>query len=124
MKPHLASLLNAILLISLSVFGYFLKEDPSTTALIPGILGLIILAFNPGLKKENKLQAHIAVTVTLIAFIGLFKPLLGAIDRDETSTMLRIILTMLSSILAIYTFIMSFRNARIAREKEQIKSDE
>ena len=66
MKAHVASLINAVLLIVLSSWGYLTSDTPSITALIPTIIGVILLALNKGIKTENKMVAHIAVFLTLI----------------------------------------------------------
>ena len=60
MKPHKISFVNAITLISFGLWGY-IDVDYSPTALIPVIFGVIILILNPGLKRENKVVAHIVV---------------------------------------------------------------
>ena len=71
MKAHTASLINALILIALSLWGYFSSETPSMTALIPTAIGVVLLALNNGVKKENKVIAHIAVLLTLLSLIGL-----------------------------------------------------
>lgn len=116
MKPHIANLLNAAVLIIMSAWGYYSSETPSMTALIPAIIGGILLACNGGVKRENKVIAHIAVVVTLLGLIGLIKPLMGVIERESTMGMLRVGAMMVTSILAMFAFIKSFRDARIARE--------
>lgn len=116
MKAHQASLLNALLLIALSAWGYFASESPSFTALIPAIIGVILLLCNPGVKKENKVIAHVAVVLTLLVLIGLIKPLLGVIERENTMGILRVVIMLLSTIVALIYFIKSFIDARKNRE--------
>ena len=53
MKPHKISFVNAVTLISFGLWGY-IDVDYSPTALIPVVFGVIILALNSRLKKENK----------------------------------------------------------------------
>ena len=53
MKAHLASLINAIILISMGTWGYLDSESKAVTALIPVIFGVIFLLINSGVKKEN-----------------------------------------------------------------------
>ncbi|MEM0925849.1 MAG: hypothetical protein AAGJ83_07415, partial [Planctomycetota bacterium] len=55
------SLLNAVTLIAIGLFGYLASEDPSVTALILVVFGAMLLACNPGIRRKNKLIAHIAV---------------------------------------------------------------
>ena len=59
MKPHKISFVNAITLISFGLWGY-VDVDYSPTALIPVVFGVIILALNSGLKKENKTVINIS----------------------------------------------------------------
>ncbi len=118
MKPHIVSLLNAIVLISLGAWGYFGSDSPSVTALIPVAIGVVLLCLNQGLKKENKVITHIVVLLTFIIIIGLFKPLMGAIDRDSTISILRVSVMMLFSVFALITFIRNFINVRKLRKIE------
>ncbi|MBN2615525.1 MAG: hypothetical protein JXR71_07495 [Bacteroidales bacterium] len=116
MKAHTASLINAITLIVFGLWGYFGPTNPSYTALIPVVGGIILLFLYPGTKREDKLIAHITVTLTLLLFLGLIKPLYGGIERADTITLFRVIVMMLTGVLAIIYFIKSFRDARKNRE--------
>src|SRR5690554_7757091 len=85
MKVYWISFVNAILLMVLGAWAYLVSDTPSLTALIPVFAGVLLLALNPGLKKEKKLEAHLAVLLTLLVTIGLFKPLLAARSEEHTS---------------------------------------
>lgn len=115
MKAHTASLINAVLLIALSAWGYFSSETPSYTALIPTIVGIVLLLCNPGVKKENKVVAHIAVLLTLLILFGLIKPLLGALDRADNAAVARVAVMVLSTVVALVYFVKSFIDARKKR---------
>ena len=54
MKAHIASMINAAFLITLSVWGYWSSDTPSVTALIPTFVGIVLLLLNKGVKNENK----------------------------------------------------------------------
>ena len=112
MKAHTVSLINAIILMVMGAWGYFGSETPSMTALIPAIIGVILLALNKGVKNENKVIAHIAVVLTLLILFGLIKPLTGAMDRGDTAAIARVSLMLLSTILALIYFVKSFIDAR------------
>ncbi len=112
MNSHKASLINAVLLISLSLWGYFSSETRSITALIPTFIGWVLIILNKGVKKENKLISHIAVVLTLVILIGLIKPLLGAVDRSDNLAILRVLIMIISTIMAMVYFIKSFIQAR------------
>ena len=114
MKPHVANLLNAAVLIVVGLWGYF--ETGSNTAFIPVGFGVALLACNGGVKSENKVVAHIAVVLTLLillAMLGMRLP--KALDTGGIA-LVRTIVPILTGILAMVAFIGSFRAARKARE--------
>ena len=118
MKAHIASLINALFLIVLPLWGYLSLEDPSATRLIPAAVGVLLLLCNKGLKKENKAIAHIAVLLTLFIAFGLIKPLMGVIGRSDAFGIVRVILMLASTVFALYFFVRSFINARKNRTEE------
>ena len=107
MKPHKISFVNAITLISFGLWGY-IDVDYSPTALIPVIFGIIILILNPGLKRENKVVAHIVVLLTFLIFGGLVKPLMSTLESGNTMGITRVSLMMLSTLMALIVFVKSF----------------
>ena len=113
MTPHLASLINAVVLIGCSAWAYV--GASSFTALIPAAFGVALLACYPGVKAENKVIAHIAVLLTLVVLVALVMPLRGAIARGDTLSLIRVAAMMATSAIAIVYFIKSFRDARRAR---------
>ena len=50
--------------------------------------------------------------------IGLVKPLMGALDRDDTAAVIRVSVMIFTSALAMITFVRSFIEARKNRGKE------
>ena len=64
------------------------------------------------IKKENKIIAHIAVLVTLIALLGLTMPLKAAIADGRTLSIIRVAAMLLTGSLAMISFIRSFIAAR------------
>ena len=112
MKASSSSLLNAIILISMGLWGYFESESKAITALIPVIIGIILLLVNKGVKNENKALAHVAVLLTFLILLGLVKPLLGAFERENTYAIIRVLLMIISSLWAMISFIKSFISAR------------
>lgn len=116
MKAHTTSLINAITLIIFGLWGYFGSINPSYTAFIPVVGGIILIFLYPGTKRENKLIAHITVTLTLFLLLGLIKPLTGAIGRSDSEAIFRVAVMMFTNILAIISFIKSFIDARKNRE--------
>ena len=112
MKASSSSLLNAVILISMGLWGYFESESKAITALIPVIIGTILLLVNKGVKNENKALAHVAVLLTFLILLGLVKPLLGAFERENTYAIIRVLLMIISSLWAMISFIKSFISAR------------
>ncbi len=112
MKAHTASMINAVLLITLPVLGYFVSDSPSLTVLIPVVFGVMLLACYSGVKVENKIIAHIAVLLTVIILVALFMPLKGALARGDTFAIIRVGLMLLSTFVAMVFFIKSFIDAR------------
>ena len=111
-----SSLINAVLLIFLGVWGYF--SSGSATALIPVVFGLILLILYPGVKKEAKIPAHIAVILTLIVTIALFKPLSSSLAREDMGAIIRSLVMFLSSVVALIVFIKGFITARKLKNQD------
>ena len=112
MKASISSLLNAIILISMGLWGYFESESKAITALIPVIIGTILLLVNKGVKNENKALAHVAVLLTFLILLGLIKRLLGAFERENAYAIIRVLFMIISSLWAMISFIKSFISAR------------
>lgn len=115
MTAHLASLINAIFLVGLGLWGYLGSEDPSATALIPVVVGVVLMALYPGVKNHNKVLSHIAVVLTLLILLGLAMPLKGAIGREDTMGIARVVVMMVTTVIAMVFFIRSFIEARKKR---------
>ena len=110
MNAAKASLINAATLLIMGVWGYVVTNSP--TALIPVGFGVVLLALNNGVKKENKIIAHIAVVLTLLIIPGLIKPFSSAVSDGDSMGMLRVGLMILTSIYAMIYFVKSFIDAR------------
>ena len=116
MKAHTASLINAVILIGFGLWAYIGSETPSKTALIPVIIGAVLLSLYKGVKNENKIVAHIAVLLTLIILAGLVKPLTASIGRGDGLAIARVAVMIISTIVAFVFFIKSFVDVRRARK--------
>ncbi len=121
MTPANISLVNAVILIAMGLWGYFGAADPSKTAFIPVVLGVVLLLLNPGLRKHNKLIAHIAVVITFLILIALIMPLKGAIGRSDNMAIYRVAAMMASCVLAMIVFVKSFIDARRNKPAETAK---
>jgi hypothetical protein len=113
MNTHIANLTNAAVMIVMGSWAYLSSANPSPTSLIPVFLGVILVVMSQGVKHEQKAQAHVAVVVTLLAFISLaVKPLPSAISKGESLPLLRVALMVITNAVALYYFIQSFIKAR------------
>jgi hypothetical protein len=115
MKPYQVNIFHSIALIVTGLLGYFLSEKPSPTTFIPVVFGVVLIAMNSGLKKENKTIAHLVVLLTLLIAVALVMPLKGAIGRGETGPIIRVAFMIFASVVALVMYIMSFIAARKAR---------
>ena len=114
MNATKANLLNSVVLIAVGGWGYLDGDGKSITALIPVIFGVVLLLCYSGIKKQNKVIAHIAVLVTFICLLGLFMPLNGAIERGNDTAVVRVSAMIVSSLTALIFFIKSFIENRKA----------
>ena len=112
MKTYHAHLINSIALILMPLWAYICfdatpeKESLSLTAMIPLILGVILLFCYNGVKNQNKMIAHIAVLVTLIAILGLFMPLKAAIADGRITSIFRVCVMLVTGLLAMIFFML------------------
>ncbi|MEM8553504.1 MAG: hypothetical protein AAGF71_01625 [Pseudomonadota bacterium] len=113
-----ANIINAASLILIGTWGFLAVGAAHFTALIPVGFGVALLACHPGVKSENKIIAHVAVTLTLVILLALFMPLMSALGDGDVLAILRSLVMMATCVLAKVYFIKSFRDARKAREAE------
>jgi len=118
MKAAIASLINALVLIGFGLWAYFGSETPSKTALIPVGFGVVILLLYKGIRKEDKIVAHVAVLLTLVILAALIKPLTAAMGRDDGLAVVRVSVMLLSTVVALFFFIKSFVDVRRARRQQ------
>ena len=110
MNASNANLLNSICLIGMGLWGYFELSAP--TAFIPVGFGVVLLACQNGVKKENKVVAHIAVLLTLLILVALCGMTLPKkIDAGGTG-LLRVLSMVVTSALSMVLFVKSFIDAR------------
>jgi len=112
MKVYLISMMNAFVLMTLGLGGYFGSENQTPAALIPVFGGALLLSLMKGVKSGNKSIAHISFIVTLLILIYLIKPLSDAIDLTDSGATTRIAAMMISSNMAVGYFVLSFIKVR------------
>jgi hypothetical protein len=110
MKASFYNILNSIVLISLGLWGYFDVQAP--TALIPVGFGVILLLCTTGVKKENKIIAHVAVLLTLVILVALVGMRLPKSLDSGGIGLFRVIAMIATSVLSMVAFVLSFIKAR------------
>ena len=110
MNAYKANLINSISLIVLGIWGYI--EVSSVTALIPTVFGAILLACSSGIKKQNKIIAHVAVLMTLLILVALLGMRLPKSLESGGLGLLRVLGMCGTSLLAMIYFVKSFIAAR------------
>ena len=109
------NLVNSIALISMSAWGYI--DTNSFTALIPAAFGVVLLILGTMLTNEKlvKLSAHLVVLFTLLILIALVVQVLpGVLDRGGIG-LIRVILMISTSLIAMIVFVKSFIDNRKSR---------
>jgi len=109
------NLVNSIALISMSAWGYI--DTNSFTALIPAAFGVVLLILGTMLTNEKlvKISAHLVVLFTLLILLALVIQVLpGVLDRGGIG-LIRVILMILTSSIAMIVFIKSFIDNRKSR---------
>ena len=110
MNASTINIINSISLIAMGIWGYI--DVSSVTALIPTFFGIALILCTNGLKKENKMISHIAVLLTLLilgALLGMRLP--KSIDQGGIG-LIRVIIMIFTSAVAMLFFINSFMRAR------------
>tara|TARA_B100000963_G_scaffold181156_1_gene157482 strand:+ start:2183 stop:2521 length:339 start_codon:yes stop_codon:yes gene_type:complete len=110
MNAYKANLINSVSLIVLGVWGYV--EVSSITALIPTAFGAILLACSSGIKKQNKIIAHIAVLLTMLILFALLGMRLPKSFESGGLGLFRVLAMCITSTLAMIYFVKSFIAAR------------
>ncbi len=113
LQPHKANMLNAAVLIIMGFWGFLAIGMSSFTALIPVVFGALLAFCNPGVQKENKVIAHVAVVLTLLillAMLGMRLP--KALAKGEAGGLFRTIAMIVTSVIALVAFVKSFIDAR------------
>ena len=121
MNPFIATVALSVILAAMSAWGYFGSDTPSTTALIPMGWAVMLGLCSIGVKKENKIVAHIAVLLVLILTLALLgMPLRGAIGRGDPVAITRISVMLVALIGTLVVYIRSFIQARKNRDSADV----
>ena len=114
MNSTKANLINSVCLIVIGLWGYL--EVNSPTALIPVGFGAALILCSSGVRKENKVVAHIAVLLTLLILIALVGMRLPKSLKQGGLGLLRVSLMIGTSTFSMVYFVKSFIANRKARK--------
>ena len=109
-----ANIINSVCLIVMGLWGYF--EVSSPTALIPVGFGTILILCTQGVKKQNKVIAHVAVLLTLVILVALAGMRLPKSIEKGGLGLVRVFSMIGTSVLSMVYFVRSFIAARKARD--------
>jgi len=112
MKVYLISMMNAFVLMTLGLLGYFGSETLSPVTLIPVFVGALLLSLMKGVKSGNRSIASFSFILTLLGLVGLINPFGDAIALADNGAITRIAIMMISSLVALFYFVMSFFKVR------------
>ena len=109
------NLINSIALISMSIWGYV--DTDSFTALIPAVFGVILFLLGTMLTNEKlvKLSAHLVVLFTLLILLALVVQVLPGVVERGVVGLIRVILMITTSAIAMIVFVKSFIDNRKSR---------
>jgi hypothetical protein len=112
MTAHRANLLNALVLVCLSLWAVLTPAYTSYTALIPTAFGVGLLLCTPGLRVGKPAAAYIALALTLMLLLLLTVPFRTALVEANTVSALRVGTMMLT---CAFAGVMVFRSIKTAR---------
>jgi EamA domain-containing membrane protein RarD len=113
MKPYLANLINALILVVVGGLAYLEKD--AVTALIPVVIGTIFWLYTNKLKEGDKTASHVVVLLTFLLIIGLIMSMRRELQVDDTMGVIRNLIMLSSCTFALVVFIQSFREARMSK---------
>jgi uncharacterized membrane protein len=116
------SIYSGIVLICVGLLGYFGVKPHSPTALIPTVIGLIlIIAGIRALNEKNLKQAmHIAAIMTLLGLIGsLMRLIPSVVVGNITAAFPFLFITFVVCLIFLIFAVRSFIEARKARENKK-----
>ncbi|MEM7242257.1 MAG: hypothetical protein AAF429_08735 [Pseudomonadota bacterium] len=116
MNVNFANTINAIVLIIMADWAYLSADVPHFMMLIPAIVGFILIFCNRGIKRDDKMIAHIAVLLTCLMLLSGLWYVVQGLRLGDMLMVLRNGAMSGTSILAMVYFIKSFRDARRARD--------
>lgn len=99
-QPYKVNALNSLVFIICGLAGfiahYFQLGDYQQTALIPFVLGTLLLVMTPGMKSGNTIIRTAVMVLTFLFGIIVFGMLLKCVGKDVASARKMILLTVIA----------------------------
>ena len=115
MSAYKTTIFGSSIILLISTWGA-VESSFSPTSFIPLFIAVLLLLCAKGVKKENKVIAHIAVLLALLCFLGLFMALKGTLERDNAIATYRVAAMIIISGIILVSYINSFVQARRKRK--------
>ncbi|GAA1144501.1 hypothetical protein [Nesterenkonia lutea] len=114
--PRLTMIIGG-LLVAVGIIGYIATSFASMTALIPSVVGVLLLISGAIAKKNVKLGVHIALVIAVLGALGMIMPLmnLGALvagEADNPGAVISALITVIALVVYIILGVRSFIAAR------------
>ncbi len=105
------------LLLAVGIIGYVATSFASMTALIPSVVGVLLLISGAIAKKNTKLGVHIALVIALLGALGMIMPLmnLGALFAGESENPGAVISALITVIVLVVYIVLGVRSFIAAR---------
>ncbi|MBK6622979.1 MAG: hypothetical protein IPH04_01965 [Saprospirales bacterium] len=117
MKPYQITLINAIVLLAIGLWGYLHPGAQRSFALIPVAFGLLFLTTTPLFRSGNLLVAYMVSTLTLLLVTALAISLVEALQYREFGNIFRLSLMSISSAIAVGIYFKAYLLQQRARSR-------
>ncbi|GAA1104276.1 hypothetical protein [Nesterenkonia jeotgali] len=114
--PRLTLIVGGLLLL-VGIIGYVATSFSSMTALIPSVVGVLLLSSGGIARKNRKLGVHIALVVALLGALGMIMPLMSlpelfAGESENPGAVISALVTVIVLVVYIILGVRSFMAAR------------
>lgn len=108
MKPRHITLINAIVLLAIGLWGYAYPDAHRSSALIPVAFGALFLATTPLFRSGNLIVAYLVSSLTLLLMPALAFSLVEALRSGPPGGVVRFGLMSVSCAVAVAIYFRSF----------------
>jgi peptidoglycan/LPS O-acetylase OafA/YrhL len=120
--PYIINTVNAIILISIGLIGYFANPAKPPTALMAPFFGILLLACTYHLRKHNRFVFHTVTALTLLVGVLVFARINPDTFTWEVSNIL-LLLMGVSCFIAVAFYVFTFVRERRLGNNTVYKDD-